>query len=435
MAFAISPCYDVAMQAKPAPKTKLTANQALAKLQNIFENVKVDENYIDPYSIKTISIQELVEGKVYNQVADWSCIFNTLYDIFRQYKNEKGDVDKITKAIAKELAQRTHNFLASLPLEYHFLLPVPKGLVLDKDIKITDKISLVKFDEASVKEYEKATPDPPYRKGGLAELLGRTINEQYGKLSVPQIGDTYLKIQSHGYVGSGGCSVYEQDPIYIYKVFFSLNFALGNLERDNSPRNPAVDRFAQFAFRAYTKDKKYASSLTRPDDEAQLINKQAFKKGLDESRIKQVTGFMTPLMTEQKVAANEKLRNQIVNSLFWYFETKKTPNPNLKTVFFTSVFDTYFEQDDRSIDKARMIAVECSSTAGQQELARTEIEKLYKARNAVIHGERPLLDYHIEGKKVNEGESARVEVSMVTFYNRYLSAKLNRFGRSVGIIK
>lgn len=413
---------------------KQTRPNPLPKLQQIYEGVAIKDDFMDPYSIKSLLISDIVESKAYNEVADWACIFNTLYDIFRGYKNDIEHIQSLSADVAKELAKRTHKYLSSLPLEYHFLLPLPKNMPVEKNIKITDKISVATFNDKEVEGYKQANPAPD-GKGALAQLLAATIAQQGILLSLPTAGDTYLSVSCRGYVGSGGSTVYEQDPIYIYKVFFSLSFALDNIERDNSPRNPAVDRFAQFAFRAYTKDKGYVSSLTRPDDEAQLINKHMFKKSITSEKIKQTIAFMAPLMIKHADKANEKLRNQIVNSLFWYFETKKATNPNLKTVFFTSVFDSYFEQEDKSKDKARMIAIECSNTARQQDLARTELEKLYQARNEVIHGERPLLDYHIEGKRTNERENARVEVAMVNFYNKYLTTKLNRFGRSVGIIK
>lgn len=408
-------------------------SQSRQKLKEIFEGVKVEDGYMDPYSIRSSLISDIVQAKIYNEVVDWSCIFNTLFDVFRSYKNEEHMVSLPDAEAVKELTLRAHKYLASLPLEYNFFLPLPKNMPSSGEIRVTDKISIVTLNEEAVEEYKMANPQPKTGTG-LRGLLAEAIANQ-GISNLPSAGDTYLRVNCHGYVGSGGSTVYGLDPIYVYKVFFSLNFAMGNLERDNSPRNPSVDRFAQFAFRAFTKDKNYASSLTRPDDEAQLINNHMFKKGLPFERLKQTVAFMAPLMSEQPDKVNEKLRNQIVNSLFWYFEMKKTANPNLKTVFFTSVFDSYFEQDDKSKDKARMIAIEGSNTARQQELARTELEALYQERNKVIHGERPLLDYHIEGKRANERERARVEVAMVTFYNKYLSAKLKRFGQSVGIIR
>lgn len=413
----------------------LTASQATIKLQQIFKGAKINEGFLDPFSIKATDIREVVDSGLYNQVVDWSCVFNTIYKVFRELKNEKDDFHVITTDDAKVLARRTHKFLISLPLEYHFLLPVPKNLQIEKDIKITDKISLVKLNEDAVEEYKTANPESSVRNGGLAQMLARIMEERHIALATPQAGEIFLRISSHGYVGNGECSVYEQDPIYIYKIFFSLNYALGTLERDDNPRNPSVGQLAQFSFRVYTEDKKYASSLTRPDDEAQLINYHKFKDEVNTERLKHIAMLMAPLVKKQDDHVNEKLRNQIINSLFWYFETKKTLNPNLKTVFFTSVFDSFFEQEDRSKDKARMIAMEGSLTAGQQEDARTEMEELYRARNTIIHGERPLLDYHVEGKRLNIDETIRVEFRISRTYRKYLSAKLNRFARSVGLIK
>jgi hypothetical protein len=414
--------------------TRSTAQQPVSLLKEIYANAIVKNGYLDPYSIKTVLIKDIVASKKYNKIVDWSCVFDTIYSIFRDFTADKERTDSLSEQEVKQLSKNADSYLASLPLEYHFLLPLPVDAPITKNVRITNKISIVRLDESDVERYKTANPEPkPGSRGALASLL-LTIQSMENQVKVPEPGTIYLKVSCHGYVGDNESTVFEQDPIYIYKVWFSLNLALGNLQRDRSPKKLGIEQFARYAFRAYMKSGRFVSSLSRPDDEARLINRYTFNETTEE-QILQAAKRMTSLMTAQNYSGIEKLRNQIVNSLFWYFETCKTDNPNLKTVFFTSVFDSFFDQEDKGKDKARMIAIEASTTAQQQDIARAELDRLYQSRNEIIHGERALLDYQIDGKQKNETQRALVEISATNFYNRYLTSKLNRYDRSLGTSK
>lgn len=409
-------------------QSKLNAASTKAKISEIFSNAKIEEGYLDPYTIRSVPIIDIVSGDFYNKVVDWSCIFQTIFSKFNDYKDGKQLGEQLSPEQVSQLVEITHDYLKSLPIEHHFLLPLPRDFPYEKPIDITKSISILRLTKPQMDEYTEANPVASEK--GLASILSM-IREQGISQNLPNETEVYLKIICSGYVGNGEMTLYGLDPIHIYKVFFALNSALGNLKHDRSPKNPYVDQFAQYAFRAYSKDCKFVSGITRPNDEAKLINGHVFGRKAKDKEMIQAIELMSLLMTDKPKKGSAALQNQVVNSLFWYFEMKKTANPNLQTVFFTSVFDSFFNEKDKSIDKARIISIECSDTAQRQVIAYEGIMELYSSRNKIIHGERSLLDYHIAAKKVNENERARVEVAITLFYNRFLTAKLNRFAKSV----
>ena len=411
-------------------KEKVTSKSLL---KEIYTNAKLENGFLDVYSVNSVHIPEILKLREYKEIVDWSCIFHTIFDTYDQLARPDKKSIKLDNVTTANLADRAHKYLLSLPLCYHFLLPLPRGLKLDNAIKINKEVVIEGLDKTELDKYIKANPDLNNSKSSLATLLASGTFGPDISFRRPSSDITYLNIKCTGYVANGNSTVYELDPMYTYKILFSMCFVFGYLKPDNSISSPYADEFSKFAFKAFYNNHEFVTTISRPIDEAKLINKHKFIR--EEKDFKLLMMFFRELISKQKVPANEKLRNQIINSLFWYFEVKKTENPNMQTVLFTSVFDAFFTQTDKSNEKARMIALDCSETVNEQNLADKEIFALYTSRNQIIHGDRPLLEYQIYGKKSDEIERARIQVGITRFYNKYLQSKLNRYAKSVGLIK
>lgn len=414
------------MTAKAQPTSK-------ELLREMYTAAKIKNGFLDVDSIKSVNIFDILKLEEYGEVADWSCIFHTIFDIYDIEARHKRETTKLDQPTIDMLANRADAYLKSLPLKYHLLLPLPKGLDVSSTIKVNKDISVEKINPSEFEKYEKANPDPNKGKTGLSDLAALLEGGVFGDISFkrPSEDDVYLKVKCTGYIANGNSTVYELDPMYSYKILFSLAYVLGDLKYDNVT-NPYSDEFSKFAFKSFKDDYEFVTAIARPIDEAKLINRHKFE--CEEENFAILMKFYGKLISKQSDTENEKLRNQIINSLFWYFEVKKTDNPNMQTVLFTSVFDSFFEQTDKGFVKAKLIALESSDTASQQKLVNAEILDLYNSRNEIIHGERPLLEYQIHGKKSDEKERARVQVSMTTFYSKFLRSKLSRYAKSVGLI-
>lgn len=400
----------------------------------MYANAKIKDGFLDVYSVKSANIFDILKLKEYGEVADWACIFHTIFDVYDSEARDNRKTITLDQPTVDKLTDKADSYLKSLPLKYHLLLPLPKGLTLSKPIKVNNDISVEKISAPEFDKYVKANPDPNKGKTSLSGLAALLEGGVFGDISFkrPSEEDIYLKVKCTGYIANGNSSVYELDPMYAYKILFSLAFVLGDLKYDSKVTNPYADEFSKFAFKSFKDDYEFVTAISRPIDEAKLINRHKFE--CEEKNFSILMKFYGKLISKQSDEENEKLRNQIINSLFWYFEVKKTENPNMQTVLFTSVFDSFFEQNDKSYVKARLIALESSDTASQQKLVNSEIIDLYNSRNEIIHGERPLLEYQIHGKKSDEKEKARVQVAMTNFYNRFLRSKLNRYAKSVKLI-
>ena len=400
-------------------------------LKAIYTKAKLSNGVLVPRSVNSVHILEILELREYEEVVDWHCIFHTIFATYNSFVKDNGKPDKLDKIAVEQLADNADKYLNSLPLNYHFLMPLPSGLELSKPILIHKNITIGRLSQRQVDKYTKANPDSDINSSSsLSELMTGGISLPSG-CKRPHIHDTYLNIKCTGYVAHGSLTVYEQDPMYVYKILFSLYLVFGYLKPDYGAAisSSYESEFSAFEFKAFNDNYGYVTTVCRPDDESRLINTHKF---IDrDTSFEEFANCLKSLIARQKDSSNERLRNQVVNSLFWYFECRKTENPNMQTVLFTSVLDSYFDQSDSKENKAKIIALECSETTQQQKMVYEEIVELYSSRNEIIHGNRSLLEYQIGEKKNNEKARARMDISMPIYFSKLIESKLCRYVKSV----
>jgi len=408
-------------------------NLRIKLLEEIFSRLGIAyDNLPDYRTIHYDSAIGLVRNGKYHNLVDLSYIYDTVIETCRLATPKLERNKPIPKEQVAVLAKEANAFLVGIPYQYEVFMPILKdsGVVLSR--QMNKQVRLVTVDATEANRYKAANPDPEPDDGpalttnSLRRLLGDLLKEQ---IPVPSEGQSYLAVKVTGYAQSGTLTVFEADPMYLYKVFFALAFATGNLQKKNVTASQAYNAQPQFSFYAYKKNYEFATTLNRPADDAKLIN--AHEVAAQESDLDNFITTFQLLFSEQSDSLVEKLRVQIINSLYWYFETLKTESHNLKTVFFTSVLDSFFVTGQSKEVKAATIAHETTKSVQAEELITKEIIALYDERNHIIHSEMPLFDYGAKDKQRLAASRARVEVSITQAYNKFLTSCFHRYIESV----
>lgn len=412
---------------------KLLTNKRIKLIEEIFSKLGMAyDNLPDYRTLPYDPVVKLIRNGKYHALVDMSYIYDTVIEVCRVAIPRLERNKPIPKEQIAALAKEVNVFLAGIPYQYQVLMPISTGQGIAISRQMNKQVQFVTIDSSEASRYKHANPETDYEHdsssttSSLRRLLGDLLNKQ---IPIPSEGKSYLAVKVTGYAQSGTLTVFEADPMYLYKVFFALAFATGCLQKTTTTASQVYNAPPQFSFYAYKKTYEFATTLNRPADDARLLNTyEVTAQGGDLDNL--ITTFQL-LITEQSNSLVEKLRVQIINSLFWYFETLKTESHNLKTVFFTSVLDSFFVTGQSKDLKASFIARETTKSVQAEELITKEIIALYNERNHIIHSEIPLFDYEAKDKQRIAASKARVEVSITQAYNKFLTSRFRRYIESV----
>lgn len=418
-------------KAKPSYKQALHAER-LRLLKEIFCRIGLAyDNLPDYKSVHYGSAVALIRNGKYHNLVDLSCIYDTIIAVCGQATPKLERNMPIPEKQVKTLAEEANTYLDGIPYRYQIYMPLPTEDSTVLAQKINKQLSLVTVGKSLAEKYKNANiiPEPADeldpRTSSLRILLGDLMKT---RIPVPIEGRSYITIAVTGYAQSGTLTVFEDDPMYLYKVFFALAYSMNNLKKKNVSASQVYGAPDLFSFYAYKDDYEYATTLNRPADEAKILN--AYELSASIPDIDNLLKIFKSLVIKQTEPPVERLRAQIINSLFWYFETLKTENHNLKTVFFTSVLDSFFATGQSKELKAATIARETTDSVQAEELITSEVKALYDDRNHIIHSEIALIDYEANDKRRIAASRARVEVTIKQAYNKFLTAQINRYIKS-----
>ncbi len=389
------------------------------------------DNFPDYRTIRYEAVTRLVREGGYNKLVDLTCVYDTVTHEFTDTRPKIKSNTTLTDEQAKHFAKKANDYLKGVPYKYQVLLRIPSQLNLSS--QISKQIKIITIDDASYDKYRQANginDNSESENGkGLAGLSASLRALSGDALKIPSHNNSYLALNIAGNAQGQNLTVFEADPIYIFKVLFALSYATGNLEKRTKSLGDIYGAPNFFGVGVYDRNLKLVTEIARPLDEAKLVSAYTLKK--DRESIDNLIAIFKALVIEQGDKSVEKLRLQIINSLFWYFEMLKTENYNLKTVFSTSVFDSFFATGQPKEYKALVISHDTTKSIQQEELIREHIVELYDERNKIIHSEIALFDYRVDGKERTDIARARVDIAIPQTYNYFLTSCIHRFFKSL----
>ncbi len=304
------------------------------------------------------------------------------------------DVVEITKSVNK--------LLSSIPINYNFILRLPKCEKPIKTLKLAHNVEIITADEELIKLYfgEKGTEK------GLRRLLS-DFNSGGQKIN---IGDLLLKVSGKGYVGEYGLIKLDViDPLYIWKVIIGVYAGFEILTKQSQT---SYFRLApEFTYDVYDKAGLHIRSLNESTEDNQYISRMQFDlKTFEPTEIdKLLNKTNTPfdyanevlknLFSEIRFAGNKtdkdvvKQQRMLKNGAYWFFESLKTQQDHVRVIYMTTAFDSLLGargNDDTKESKAELIAVSVSKDSLEGDGIRKAIIELYAYRNEIIHGSKEI---------------------------------------------
>ena len=314
-------------------KLSRTEREKLAKqeIKAALLSAKIKDGYIKYESIPFLSIDKIKRSDAYSHLIDWKSIVEFFYEALNEYARENKQVEAVDNKTAELIASKIHQKLKDVPKKYHFIMPLPEKMVLAKTLRLDDSVNIININEGFNEEYTKANPEQKEKQISLIEALAT------GRLGInaPKLDASvyYLQVKTRGYVKDQDCRLIEHDPIYLYKVLFSLFMVKGLMQHAQLRK---IGSNYSYKIIALHDDLKYETTLNRPEDEKRLIEGFAFKSRLEATHVIKTFREFQLLVKPQHKPEVEKLRNKIMNSLYWYFEKSKNQNYQLKHVFLIS---------------------------------------------------------------------------------------------------
>ena len=404
-------------------KTKKSTSKEL--LLQIYKQVNLKDGRVNYSGLNWTPdvLFNIVDSGSYKPVVDWECILNTIFNNLSSTRENKSSM-KLSDKKCKELVEETDKFLKSLPLKYHLLLPLPRNFQVSPGNKnLNEHITFLSIGESELEKYKTSNPEPD----NTVDTLN-WISDGNRLHILPKKGTPYMKVSCTGYIAQETLVTHELDPIYLYKIFISLCLTRGLLIHNPPASDYNSIATSPFTFSAYQDDNTFVTAISRPVDEERLLRNHAFNKSYG-GKLNECTQLFKKLITKFN-KETESIRNKIINSLYWYYEVSKADNPNIKTTYYTSSFDPFFQQNDTKESKARLVAAECAETAQQEKVIHENLVELYKKRNDVVHGATPLFDYKLGSKSKNRTQISQLEALVSPNYKKYITKQLLKFDAS-----
>lgn len=346
--------------------------------------------------------QELVTTKlVSNIISDitFEAILHSKH--FENGKNGEKKFSDWPGVNVDQAVEEIYSLLNELPKKYTFILRLPNSKVKIPNVKISENIEIFTLDNTELIKY---VPEDS-KKNLLSSLTTDRIalNEN----------DVVLRINGSGFVGKYGLiKAYIVDPLHTMKVAVGIYLALGAMQAGKSYTPWGFP--SPYSFYVYDdSNNKLIRTINESTDDNNYVRRMEFvaeifeKTELEKLTKKETTKFQDITAIISKLYINEgdlaketsseskNFQTIIKNAAYWYYETLKTPEEHIRTVYLTTAFDSLLgaiENEKEVIKemKAEIIANLTANNALEANRIKTTIKKLYKLRNDIIHGKKTI---------------------------------------------
>jgi hypothetical protein len=389
------------------------ATNSIEIIKDVVSNCIYKDGVIDVYSIKTTRFFDLLELKIFKPIVDWNCIYEVFFDEMPKNSQTKYLAKNQVGPVAKKIDEK----LMSLPWKIVILMPLPPYDIGQSKIKITNNINAIKIDKDTLKLYQNDCDNySPY---------SNFLNYFQSPSKNLKEGDAFLQISTRGFAGRlFGFITHSIDPVYLFKIYIALHLVYGNINTKSTSESARKLNILVYS------DNNALLCSPRPE-ELDFVNNLVFNK--TDNSFELINSVFRHLTNRRLYKTVKKLGVQIQNSLFWFFESQKTNNHNLKTIFYVSSIDSFFKQDDTKELKISKIIAEISNTVQHEIFVADNLSDLYNARNKIVHGERQLFDYLVEARTTRNKDKARNEVAVTRIYYDFIAKNILKFEKSYDI--
>lgn len=185
--------------------------------------------------------------------------------------------------------------------------------------------------------------------------------------------------------------------------------------------------FQRYSAKAYD-CKVFVGSINSLNNTDADISRARFPLGQSKG-VEQANSFFK-LILEEKTGSLEKVRVQIANSLYWFFEHLNTDDLNLQIVYLVSAFDSLFSIKHSNVPNveniAPVIAEAISDDFSKRDKVFMDIKELYSLRNSIIHGGLEIQNLRKADQSGRSSRSATVSRSM-KYYQEYMKKMFKRY--------
>ncbi|HBG81871.1 TPA: hypothetical protein DDW69_03455 [candidate division CPR2 bacterium] len=360
----------------------------------------------DESKIKTIAdsfgkkiITATVVSEIIRDLAFKEVLEKVKYDDSK-YKG-KITLNEITEVDTTEITNKVNSILTSIPIEYHFLLRLPKCDKVLSSIAFAHNIEVLSVNSELMKPYSE--------KNQAKDLLSSYLNFQSGGSQI-QENDLLLRVTGKGYISEyGTIQVNTIDPLYIFKVILGIYTALNILK----PQDDATyARFtSEYTYGVFLSTGAHVRVLNESTEDNQYISRKQFD--LTKFELTKIDKILqnknTPFDNANKVLSNlfskilfkDKTNKSIVrqqraikNGAYWYYESLKTTQDHVKAIYMTTAFDSLLavssQEEVKKEYKADLIASVVAKDSLEGLRIRNAVIELYSLRNEIVHGGREI---------------------------------------------
>ena len=409
--------------AKNIPKYRA---QTILLIQKVLQETLLDPPTFSKALITRKNFLPIIKAGKYHPII----VAETIEDItLRLLINETKptDFNRVTtrrftlkKDAASRIANRIDELLRKYPHNYHSLIELPPLQALHSSYPQNSDIQLVKVSRLEEKKYTTANPN-------VSLLTSFVSSFPNVALSNPEQSKFYMKVTSKGDVGVNRFNLANNDPVYVYKNFYSLCLLKGLLEFDKTfwPKDELVK--SSFHISVYDANYFRVQVLVRAGSEARLKSNYKFKSTLKPQEIKTTIDDVSNLFKDDiQNIDTEKLRNRIINSMYWHFESSANTHTGLAAMFLVSSIDSFFDPKDKSQMKSRVVAEIASKTASEYKDIYESLLNLYKYRNSIVHGEQAMHSFVRSGPEEIE-DYLTLERKVKYAYKKFIFSQIDKF--------
>lgn len=379
----------------------------------------------------------IITSNVVNQVISDLSFTKVLEKVEHEGEKYKGEValKNITEIDSKTIASQAYEILSSLPIEYQFILRLPKCETTIKSIKFTHNVEIVSADEAFIKHLF-GEQDPEKK---LRSLLSDYTSEEQ-RLSK---GDVVLRVGGKGYVSDySAIKLNIIDPLYIWKAIIGVYAGLEIIQRREKVTYIRVH--PEFTYDVHLNTGEHIRSFNESTEDNQYISRMRFDPDvfkptkLDTLLKKTNTPFdyandvLTNLFSKIKFAEGKtdknvvKQQRMIKNGAYWFYESLKTQQDHIRVIYMTTSFDSLLGakgNDATKENKAEIISISVSKDSLEAHSIRETIIELYALRNEIIHGSREISSLDQYGDLDEKPTKAKMYYSL-SILARFLKSRI-----------
>lgn len=371
---------------------------------------------------------QLVQLKIY---ADWIEFSELLLYLLSELRRVRNGYITGSLSISDciEVAERLHNNLINVPLPYLFYFELPGGLNLNKEITLSQGVTLKSIDGATVSRLKKVNQFTYLRSS--YDGLGNLTTKPKPTYIVLKPDTVYLEVKANGFVSESKVLSEDIDPTHIYRLLIAFMVLRGILTLGGM-MHMLTDKYSISygkSFTVYRDTLEFISDTPRHIDEANYIASLVFNKSLVKGGLDLLLRDFKKLISPMSNEYLEAERNKIVNSLYWFFEGEKSENDAFKLLMKVSMFDSFYEQSRDQNLTIRSILETCGYSPGDKKIweeKRMALKTIYDERNDIGHGNVRLLELARSGKLSTSYKLNSPVLIVGNLYKEFIELKIQK---------